>query len=274
MIALRYLASNSHQLSVADGFNISQSVVSKIVNQVVNLWSEHISEFVSFPTDQQELKRMKQGFYHLNNANFPCVVGAIDGTHVRCSPHEENESDYVNRKGFYSINVQAVCDSEGKYTNVVARFCGSTHDSFVLKHSNLWTAFEEQHVPVGNIILGDSGYPCRPWLLTKFPNPVNNAQKSFNAAHSRTRVIIEQSFGRLKRQWNILHEGIRMPIEMVPKIIGVCFMLRNLAIEFGSQNELDEQLVDDLLDDMNEVYCGNLTTDSAFRNHYAVQYFS
>ena len=36
---------------------------------------------------------------------------------------------FVNRKQFYSINVQAVCDSDAFITNIVARWPGSTHDS-------------------------------------------------------------------------------------------------------------------------------------------------
>ena len=39
---------------------------------------------------------------------------------------------FVNRKQFYSINVQAVCDSDAFITNIVARWPGSTHDSRIL----------------------------------------------------------------------------------------------------------------------------------------------
>ncbi|CAH3044736.1 unnamed protein product, partial [Porites lobata] len=37
---------------------------------------------------------------------FPGVVGCIDGTHVRIQAPNKNENDYVNRKGFHSINAQ------------------------------------------------------------------------------------------------------------------------------------------------------------------------
>ena len=37
---------------------------------------------------------------------MPGVIGAIDGTHVRVQRPSVNEQDYVNRKGFHSINVQ------------------------------------------------------------------------------------------------------------------------------------------------------------------------
>jgi len=43
----------------------------------------------------------------------------------------------INRKHFHSINVQIICDADMLLTNVVARWPGSTHDSFILRHSSV-----------------------------------------------------------------------------------------------------------------------------------------
>ena len=43
------------------------------------------------------------------------------------SPNKENAMAFVNRKQFYSIKVQAVCDSDAFITSIVARWPGSTH---------------------------------------------------------------------------------------------------------------------------------------------------
>ena len=37
---------------------------------------------------------------------FPSVLGCIDGTHIKVMAPRENESEYVNRKGVRSLNVQ------------------------------------------------------------------------------------------------------------------------------------------------------------------------
>lgn len=37
---------------------------------------------------------------------FPIVLGCNDGTFTRFIAPNENEPDYVNRKGFHSLNVQ------------------------------------------------------------------------------------------------------------------------------------------------------------------------
>jgi hypothetical protein len=54
------------------------------------------------PTDQAELHIIMQGFYDI--ANFPNIVGAIDGTHVRIKSPSTDEHLYVNRKNYHSIN--------------------------------------------------------------------------------------------------------------------------------------------------------------------------
>lgn len=37
----------------------------------------------------------------------------------------------------HTVNVQVICDAEMRFTNVVARWPGSTHDSFILSHSSV-----------------------------------------------------------------------------------------------------------------------------------------
>ena len=46
------------------------------------------------------------------------VIGAIDGSHIAISCPREQPADYINRKSFHSIIVQAVCDHTLAFTDI------------------------------------------------------------------------------------------------------------------------------------------------------------
>lgn len=41
-------------------------------------------------------------------SGFPNVVGCVDGTQIKIKAPNVNEGEYVNRKGFHSLNVQVI----------------------------------------------------------------------------------------------------------------------------------------------------------------------
>ena len=73
----------------------------------------------------------------------------------------------------------------GMFTNVVARWPGSTHDSHVFHTSSLCTYLETNHHFLDDgILLGDSGYACTTYLMTPYPSPSTAAQENYNTAHT------------------------------------------------------------------------------------------
>ncbi|KAJ1114965.1 hypothetical protein NDU88_003194 [Pleurodeles waltl] len=82
-------------------------------------------------------------------------------------------------------------------------------------------------------LIGDSGYPNLPWLLTPVRNPRTRAEERYNEPHGRTRRVIEQTFGLLKARFRCLHmtDGTLMySPKKVCHIIVACCMLHNLAL--------------------------------------------
>ena len=57
-------------------------------------------------------KKSSEGQY--DKGRFPGVIGCVDRTHVRIQEPRANENNFVNRKGYHSINVQAVCNHKGR----------------------------------------------------------------------------------------------------------------------------------------------------------------
>jgi len=62
-------------------------------------------------------------------ASFPNVIGAIDCTHSVIKAPSHEEFVYVTRKHFHSM--YRSCDAQMQLTNIVARWPGSTHNSWV-----------------------------------------------------------------------------------------------------------------------------------------------
>ena len=115
-------------------------------------------------------------------------------------------------------------------TNNIARWPGSTHDSRVFNTSSLCRYLEANHHSLNDgILLKESGYACDPYLMTPYPSPSTAAQECYNTAHTKTRVTVEQTFGRWKR-FHVLHSEIRMTPERVWTVIGACDILHNIIV--------------------------------------------
>ncbi|KAM7309079.1 putative nuclease HARBI1 isoform X2 [Ixodes scapularis] len=123
---------------------------------------------------------------------IPGVISCVDGTMVSIVGLSKNDptvtkAAYWCRKYFYALNVMVVCDADCRIMCIDPRYPGSVHDSFVWQCSWLRNQLEQGQVPRdGRFLLGDSGYPLEPWLIT--PVPGNHATSTacgrFNKAHS------------------------------------------------------------------------------------------
>ena len=83
------------------------------------------------------------------------------------------------------------------------------------------------------LLLGDSGYPCRPCLMTPILNPSTPPEARFNRSLCRTRVVIEQTFGVFKQRFPCLRIGLRVKPLMAVAISGACAVLHNIGIARG-----------------------------------------
>ena len=131
------------------------------------------------------------------------------------------------------------------FTNIVARWPGSTHHSHVFHTSSLCPYLETNHHSLddGNL-LGDSGYACTTYLMTPYPSPSTDAKENFNTAHTKTRVIVEQSFWQWKRRFHVLHSEIKMTPERACSVIGACAVLHNIAVLLNESLDDDPEGID------------------------------
>ncbi|XP_062398163.1 uncharacterized protein LOC134088254 isoform X1 [Sardina pilchardus] len=161
--------------------------------------------------------------------------------------------------------------------DVVAKWPGSTHDSRLLMESGLRELFERRHVPAGCHLLGDSGYPCKSWLLTPYLHPQVGPQLNYNRAHKKTRSVVERGIGQLKRRFHVLHSEIRLSPEKASQVITVCALLHNLCQQRnipqpGDGDEFEEDN-DDNDNDENHFFDGVEQCGLPFRDHFVHTHF-
>ena len=87
------------------------------------------------------------------------VVGSVDGCHIPISKpiNSEEPESYINRKGFYSINLLAVCDANTRFLDICVGWPGSVHDSRVFRNSSLGRRLiKENFIQAGKFIIGDA----------------------------------------------------------------------------------------------------------------------
>ena len=173
LASLYYMACGSFQRVVADSsdINLSQASVSRIVTAFTDSICQFKQLFIKFPTEINTIQENQQKFF--TDSRIPNVVGLVDGTHIQIIRPSENEEAYVNRLNYHSVNVQIISNYDCHITNIVSKWPGSVHDSTVLNESSIRRYFDNpRNISVG-ILLGDSGYPCKNWLLTPYRRPDN-----------------------------------------------------------------------------------------------------
>lgn len=113
-------------------YHIGQSSVYSIFTDVLGRVARHL-DTVKFPKTESECRKAASDFQRLRKSPLWGVVSALDGISIaiKCPTLDDTPSprSYYNRKGFYSVCVQATCAADYSFTFFNASNCGSTHDS-------------------------------------------------------------------------------------------------------------------------------------------------
>lgn len=232
---------------------MDRSVLSRTITEFTDILENVICpKWIKYPNSEEQIS-FKQIFF--KKTKFPGVIGCVDCTHVNIIAPQENEHLYVDRKGNHSLNVQLVshsfkrynfeietlniflqvCNYDLKILSVNARYPGSTHDSGIWAVSADRRKMEKDYIngKRNTVLLGDSGYPLEPWLITPFRNP-NPQQARFNHIHAKARNPIERCNGVLKGTFRCLlgERQLRYEPAKVLKIVNVCCALLNICLYY------------------------------------------
>eukprot|EP00102_Acyrthosiphon_pisum_P014829 XP_008185090.1 PREDICTED: putative nuclease HARBI1 [Acyrthosiphon pisum] len=94
---------------LGDHIHVHKSTVFRVIKKVSEAIAFLKPKYIQMPRSQTEIDLVQHDFFLTRN--FPKVIGAIDCTHIKIqSPNSDIGEKFRNRKGFFSVNVQAVCD--------------------------------------------------------------------------------------------------------------------------------------------------------------------
>ncbi|XP_046976572.1 putative nuclease HARBI1 [Vanessa cardui] len=237
LCTLSFLATGSYQRIVGVSQHLAQRTASRCIRQVIDALNHSaiMEKWIKFPKTQQDRAYIKQEFQR--RFGLPGVIGCIDCTHIALVKPNHEEHLFYNRKGYHSLNVQMVCDSNLLILNVNAKFGGATHDSHIWSSSRVELYMRELHQNNEQVwLLGDSGYPQRPWLMTPILNAVEGSREHrYTQLHVQARNCIERCFGLLKARWRCLLRDrvLHYHPRVASKITMACCVLHNIALQAG-----------------------------------------
>ena len=163
LLTLWILGNRQCLRSAADRFDVCRATAYRVCKAIVR---HLMDEFIKIPSGQKAQEVMEA---FEEKKGYLGVIGAIDGTHIPIKAPKQNLEHYINRKGFFSVQLQVICDPDLFITDVFCGYPCSVHDARVFRHSLICREVEvnpDNCFPGNSHILGDVAYPFkRIWPL-------------------------------------------------------------------------------------------------------------
>ena len=141
VITLRYLSQGMSQFTLCYSFRVGRIIVSNIVKEVCNAIHKVLSPiYARTPSTEEEWRHIAKDFEEL--WDFPHVLGAIDGKHIRMDCPKNSGTNFHNYKGFFSFILLAVCAARYNFTFYDVGQYGSTNDNGALNQSEFGKLFK------------------------------------------------------------------------------------------------------------------------------------
>jgi hypothetical protein len=256
-IALR-VSGGATSTDAAWGFGCHRTLVKRVFLKFLLAVSKSTIGPICYPTTPEEFKKVANGFAERttrqNAAIYHACGGAGDGLAARIKPVSlrecSNPLGYINRKGFYSINLQSINDSRLRFLYVNLETQGATHDStafFATKFSKQFLDAnpdppKDEHGRAYWLALDDAYGQHNSRIVTPWPgrNLITTApfKDSFNYHMSGGfRNSAERTYGILLARFGIFWRPLDFQLHLIPFVIYSLCRLHNFFIDVGKNQD-------------------------------------
>ena len=92
--------------------------------------------------------------------------------------------------------------------------------------------FDLGGIVVCPLIVGDTAYPNKTWLIQSFKDNggLTRDQRKYNREVSKARIVSKHTFGMTKGRWRVLLKHLDEHSDRIPDTIIACCVLHNICI--------------------------------------------
>jgi hypothetical protein len=239
-ISLARLRTSNYLTMHGNLYNMSEGTASIVVREFFEVLEKHLKSKVLPRLNRESLPAIARKFEELHG--IPMILGTIDCSHITILASFHDPFSYYNKKGFHSIHLQVIMDSDTLIWDYDWGLAGSCHDFTIFQQSKEGRKF--MRGDYGNYkVIGDAAYLCRPWPWVPFKETAEELppfKAHWNFCQSSTRISVDRALGVLKGHWSILFRKIEMPLKNIGSIVAACACLHNLCIMH--KDLVDEEL--------------------------------
>ncbi|KNE93296.1 hypothetical protein PSTG_13336 [Puccinia striiformis f. sp. tritici PST-78] len=256
-ILLHMLITGLSNRKLQQRFQQSASTILITINQLVKDITSNralIRKFITLPAhDAKTPNKIKSNSKF--SPYFDNCIGAVDGSHIPV--HVNNQTPFVNRKGYPSQNTLAICNFNMEFMFVMPGWEGSAHDGRLWDEA--WSS--SLKIPDGKWLLGNAGYPLsESCLVSILSNQISlerpgccwgekTYQELFDLRHNSACNVIEQIFGVIKSRFEVINTGCYYNISIQLKVIIVMAFIHNFIQVTDPTDTLSSDEISTSLDD-------------------------
>ena len=180
-----------------------------------------------------------------NQWNYPHCIGALGGKHVTVRAPQHSGSYFFNYKGFHSIVLLALVDSNYMFIFVDIGCNGRVSDGGVFSETPLAKSLlkNKLSLPISKplagrrkavpyVIVADDAFPLQNNIMKPYPyKDADILRRIFNYRLSRARRTVESAFGILATRFRVLLKPMNLNPDKAQLVVQASVVLHNFLMK-------------------------------------------